>query len=150
MILICIGIVMAVFTADYIIKNKVEKSGNLPRVAGKGCFLLKRYHNKGAMLNLGEKYPKAVAAVSVILTIFVLGLLLFSFGNRGNNLLRVGLSLLLGGAFNNTYDRLKRKYVVDYLSFRVKWKPLAGVVYNLSDFCIMAGALISCIAWAGE
>lgn len=150
MILVCIGIIVTVFAADFIIKDKVEKSRKLPRTAGKGCFLLRRYHNKGAMLNFGENHSKVIAAVSVAFSLFALGMLLLSFGKRGNNLLRVGLAFLLGGAFSNTYDRLKRKYVVDYLSFRVKWKAFSDVVYNLSDFCIMGGALISCIACAKE
>ena len=148
--LICIGIIVTVFTADFIIKNQVEKSKNLPRIACRGLVCLKRYHNKGAMLNLGEKTPKLVAVLSVVLSLLALGILIFSFFNYGNNLLRIGLSLLLGGAFSNTYDRLKRKYVVDYVSFRVKSKPLAGVVYNISDFCIIIGALLSCIGWLGE
>ena len=63
-------------------------------------------------------------------------------------MLRVGLSLLLGGAFSNTYDRLKRKYVVDYVSFGVKWKKLRQVVFNISDFCIITGALLAILgAW---
>lgn len=150
MIFVCIGIIVMVFVADFIIKDKVEKSNKLPRIAGKGCFRLQRYHNKGAMLNFGENHPQVIAVVSVVFSLFVLGMLILSFGKRGNNLLRVGLAFLLGGAFSNTYDRLKRKYVVDYLSFRVKWKSFADVVYNLSDFCIMGGALVSCIACAKE
>ena len=150
MILICIAIIVGVFTTDLIIKNKVEESKNLPRIAGRGRFLLKRYHNKGAFLNLGEKNSKIVTVLSLMLSALASGILIFSFGSHGNNLLRIGLSLLLGGAFSNTYDRLKRKYVVDYLSFRVKYKPLAGIVYNISDFCIMIGALLGCIGWLGE
>ena len=69
-----------------------------------------------------------------------------SLGQRGNRLLRLGLSLLLGGAFSNTYDRLKRRYVVDYLTFNVRWKPLRRVVFNLSDFCILIGALLAVIS----
>ena len=34
-------------------------------------------------------------------------------GMRGKKLLKAGLSLLLGGAFSNTYDRVMREYVVD-------------------------------------
>ena len=150
MILICIAIIVGVFTTDLIIKNKVEESKNLPRIAGRGRFLLKRYHNKGAFLNWGEKNSKIVTVLSLMLSALASGILILSFGSHGNNLLRIGLSLLLGGAFSNTYDRLKRKYVVDYLIFRVKYKPLAGIVYNISDFCIMIGALLGCIGWLGE
>ena len=49
---------------------------------------------------------------------------------------------MLGGAFSNTYDRLKRKYVVDYVSFPVKNEKIRNVVFNISDFCIMIGALL--------
>ena len=40
------------------------------------------------------------------------------------------------------YDRLKRKYVVDYFSFGVRWKWLSRIVFNLSDFGIMIGAMM--------
>ena len=39
----------------------------------------------------------------------------------------------------------KRKYVVDYVSFGVKWKRLRNVVFNLSDFCIIIGALLTAL-----
>lgn len=149
MILLFIGIAAAVFAADTVIKNRVEKSGGLPRSVWKGRILLQKYHNRGAMLNLLEKRQKLVAFVSVLLTLLVLAVFVLSLGQRGNNLLRTGLALLLGGAFNNTYDRLKRRYVVDYISFQVKWKRLANVVFNLSDFCILAGAMISCLTAEG-
>lgn len=149
MIFLFIGIAAAVFAADMAIKNRVEKSGNLPRSVWKGRIVLQKYHNKGAMLNLGEKKRGLVAAASVLLTLLVLAVFVLSLGQRGNNLLRTGLALLLGGAFNNTYDRLKRRYVVDYISFQVKWKRFANIVFNLSDFCILTGAMISCLAADG-
>ena len=58
-------------------------------------------------------------------------------------MMKTGLALLLGGALSNTYDRLKRKYVVDYFSFGVKWKRLRNIVFNISDFCILAGTLLT-------
>lgn len=146
MILLCIGIIASVFAADYWIKNRIEADGNLPRTICGGRILLQRFHNRGAALNLGQKRQKLVAAVSVTLTLLVFALLIISFGKRGNALLKLSLSLLLGGAFSNTYDRLKRRYVVDYISFQARWKRLTGIVFNLSDFCIMAGALAACLA----
>lgn len=50
---------------------------------------------------------------------------------------------MLGGAFSNTYDRLVRKYVVDYVSFHVPLKGLKKVIFNIGDFCILIGALVS-------
>lgn len=111
----------------------------------KGRILIRRHHNRGVMLNFLQKWQPAVAVLSLVLTAIVTVLFGLSFGMRGNNLLRVGLAFLLGGAFSNTYDRLKRKYVVDYLSFGVKWKKLRRIIFNISDFCIIIGALLAVI-----
>ena len=65
-----------------------------------------------------------------------------TFSCKGSKTLKAGLALLLGGAYSNTYDRLVRKYVVDYVSFPVKNEKIRNVVFNISDFCIMIGALL--------
>lgn len=82
MIFLFIGIAAAVFAADAAIKSRVEKSGSLPQSVWKGRILLQKYHNKGAMLNLGEKRQKLVAALSVLLTLFVLAVFVLSLGQR--------------------------------------------------------------------
>ena len=51
----------------------------------------------------------------------------------------------MGGAFSNAYDRLKRGYVVDYVSFDIGSKRLKNIVFNVSDFFIMIGALITAL-----
>ncbi|MDL2301451.1 signal peptidase II [Lachnospiraceae bacterium OttesenSCG-928-D06] len=148
MILFCVGLVALIFFTDYRIKNHIEEEyveGEIREIFG-GKLLIRKHHNKGAMLNLGQSKRKVVAALSVVLTIITLLVFMISFGKRGNTMMRVGLSFLLGGAFSNTYDRLKRKYVVDYVSFPVKWERLRNVVFNLADFCIMIGALCSLLA----
>lgn len=148
---IWIVIVPIVFFGDLWIKNRVEKyipvrNGSQEKQLFGGRILLRRYHNRGAMLGVGEKKRTIVAALSLTLTALMIPVFLFSLGRRGNHLMRAGLALLLGGAFSNTYDRLRRKYVVDYLSFGVKWEKLRRIVFNLSDFCIMIGALLAALA----
>lgn len=148
MAIVCVLIIVGIFTGELWIKNKIEEkdsSKNPESILG-GRVLLRKYHNKGAMLNLGQHRSKMVAAVSVALCVVLTVVFLLSLGQKGNRLLRVGLAFLLGGAYSNTYDRLKRKYVVDYFSFHVKWKPLQRVVFNLSDFCIAVGAMLVTIS----
>ena len=89
-----------------------------------------------------------MAAISLLLTSALSLVFLFTLTKHGCAALKTGLSLLLGGAWSNTYDRLKRKYVVDYFSLNVKWKPLRQIIFNLSDFCILIGALI--VAFKGD
>ncbi len=140
-------IVALIFAGELGIKNYVEKKQNAgeEKEICKGRILLRKYHNKGACMNLGEKKSNVVAGLSLILTAALALVFLFTLTRHGNGWLKAGLSLLLGGAFSNTYDRLKRKYVVDYFSFGVKWEPLRAIVFNISDFCILIGALIIAI-----
>lgn len=144
---ICLVVICMIFLGDLWIKNRVEQqiAAGEVRKKWKGRLLIRKYHNQGAMLNAGERKPLLIATLSVLLSLTVAVMLLISLGQRGNNLLRIGLSLMLGGAFSNTYDRLKRKYVVDYVSFGVKWKRLRNVVFNISDFCIIIGALLTAL-----
>ena len=107
--------------------------------------MIRKHHNKGMMLNAGQKRRRLVAAISLAFTVLLTLVFVVSLGRHGNNLLRLGLSLLLGGAFSNTYDRLRRGYVVDYVSFPVKWQGFRKIVFNCSDFCIIIGSLISAL-----
>ena len=92
---------------------------------------------------------KLLLLISCILTICIGILFLLTLFQKGNRLLKLGLSLLLGGAFSNTYDRLKRKYVVDYFSFNTPFKSLNRIVFNVSDFCILIGSLLSVVGHTG-
>ena len=145
---ICIISVLGIFLGDLWIKNRIEKTDgeNFPVCFAGKKLILKRYHNTGAMLNLGASRREVMTAVSVILTILVSIIFVLSLGHRGNNTLRAGLALLLGGSFSNTYDRLKRKFVVDYLSFNVRWKWFRRIVFNFSDFCIIIGSYLTVLA----
>lgn len=133
-----------IFMLDLLLKNHIEKTmqEGEERSFCKGKFLVRKYHNRGAFLDVGETRQKAVAILSLFLTLLMTVVFLATFSFRGNSTLRAGLALLLGGAYSNTYDRLTRNYVVDYVSFPVKNKKLRGIVFNISDFCIMIGALL--------
>lgn len=135
---------MAIFLLDLWIKNHIEQSrkeGEETAVCG-DRLLIRRYHNKGAMLDAGADRSSLVAALSVALTLGLTVLFVLTFSCKGSKMLKAGLALLLGGAYSNTYDRLVRKYVVDYVSFPVKNQKIRNVVFNISDFCIMIGALL--------
>lgn len=143
----CVLLIFSIFVGELLWKNKIERTleENSTRELFGGRILLRRHHNRGLPLNIGSRKRPLVAALSLVLTLALAIVFLFSLGHRGNHLLRLGLALLLGGAFSNTYDRMKRKYVVDYVSFGVKWRRLQNIVFNVSDFCIIIGALLSAL-----
>lgn len=132
---------VSLFITDGIIKLFVEKKGKKEEIKPffGGKLLLRKYHNAGAMLGAGAKSPKKIALLSIIFTAFMTGIYVATLGYKGQGILKAGLSLLLGGAYSNTYDRLRRKYVVDYISFGVKGK-LKNIIFNISDFGIILGA----------
>lgn len=84
--------------------------------------------------------------ISVLLTMLLTAVFFLTLGKAGKGLLKWGLTLLLGGAYSNTYDRLARKYVVDYVSFPVPGR-LGKVVFNVGDFCIMIGTLLCVLGY---
>lgn len=132
---------------DLWIKSHIEKTKEMyeKKTVLHGKLVIRRYHNRGAFLNLGEDRSLVMRALSVGLTAAVLVIFVCTLTRKGNALLKTGLSLLLGGAFSNTYDRLRRKHVVDYFSFRTGNEALDRVVFNLADFSILIGAL--CVAF---
>lgn len=151
-IILCAVLAMGIFVADLLIKNYIERTGTegeeKPLCGGR--ILIRRYHNTGAALAIGKRRRGFVAALSLTLTLGATVLFLATFTCRGSKLLKTGLAFLLGGAYSNTYDRLVRRYVVDYVSFPVKNKKIRNIVFNISDFCIMIGALLMVLGTAGD
>ncbi len=143
--MIFISIIIAIVAAEAVIKQVREQNGVFgeKKLFLKGKLYLTKYHNYGAFLNLGQKRPEFVKGLSAGLCLICTIVFVFSMGTKGKTLLKAGLSILLGGAYSNTYDRLVRGYVVDYFGFQVKNERLRNIVFNISDFCIMIGALIS-------
>lgn len=142
-----IGIIIVIVAVESVIKQVREqngKKGERKPVLG-GRLYLTRYHNYGAFLNLGQKRPELVKGISLGLCLACTVLFILTLGTRGKILLKTGLSILLGGAFSNTYDRMVRGYVVDYFGFNVKNDKFRNVVFNISDFCIMLGAFAAVI-----
>lgn len=142
----------ALFIVDGIIKYRVEKYGRAGEILPilKGKLLFRKFHNTGAMLGVGGKTPHLIACISVLFSVFMTGVFVATLGYHGKAALKSGLALLIGGAYSNTYDRVKRKYVVDYVSFPVKNKKIRNIVFNISDFGIMIGALLLCISGLSE
>lgn len=144
-----IAVILGIFgtelgVKEYVERNKIE--GVTEKKLG-GALLIRKHHNKGAFLNAGQSKGKVVAALSVVLTVFATILFATTFSMAGKELLKWGLALLLGGAYSNTYDRLVRKYVVDYVSFNVPVKGIRRVIFNIGDFCIMIGAMLSVLGY---
>lgn len=137
--------ILTIFTGELFWKDHVERE--IPEGSSKKALrntvILTKHHNYGAAFNTGERRPGIVKGISVLLTVLAAIFFIFSFGTVGKGMLKFGLSLLLGGAFSNTYDRLRRGYVVDYFRLNVPAKRIRNLIFNISDFCIVIGAVLA-------
>lgn len=136
------ALLLGVLAADQIAKYRVEtgmKPGEMRRCA-QGRILIRSSRNRGAALNVGQRNPALVRRLSVVLTAAATLYYFVALAGKGRRLRKTGLSLLLGGAYSNTYDRLVKKEVTDYVSFDIGSPALRRIVFNLGDFGVIAGA----------
>ncbi len=136
---------VSLFAVDSAIKYWIERMGAVSGFQERMLcrdIVLKRYHNRGAMMNIGEQKQHLVAMLSLIFSAFMTGIFAATLCMTGKRMLKTGLALILGGAYSNTYDRLRRKYVVDYVTF----PRFGAIVFNLSDFGIIIGAMLLTIS----
>lgn len=100
-------------------------------------FHLTYVENTGAAFGIGAARNNFFVALTVVL----LGVLLYlqRAWREKNAWLQAGLTLVIGGAIANLYDRVVYGFVVDFLDLRV-WP-----VFNVADSCISIGAV--CLAW---
>ena len=146
--MVYIIIIVGVFNSDLLIKNHIDKTRRLNCESKVLCekIIIQKYYNEGAMLNIGDRKPYLVVASSAA---FIIGLIINFFrvlGLKGNSLLKLGLSFILGGALSNLFDRFTRKHVVDYFSFNVKAKKIRNIVFNISDMFIFIGTVLTVFA----
>ena len=98
---------------------------------------LKRMHNTGAAFSMfSDSSPLVFVAIGVVVSV---GILIWLRRNpRGQTLVAVALSLIMGGALGNVIDRVTRGYVVDFIDFYIGGWHFAA--FNIADTAISVGA----------
>jgi signal peptidase II len=133
---------LIIFILDQITKHAVTASFQL----GDSKYILPFFnlvlaHNTGAAFSFLANASGWQREFFIVVTIIITAVLLWMIrSNRDNRLLCVALSLVIGGAFGNLYDRVVYGYVVDF----VQWH--AGGYYwpafNIADSAICVGAAL--------
>jgi signal peptidase II len=106
-----------------------------------GFFDLVLYHNEGAAFSFlaaaGGWQRVFFSAVAVIASGIILRLLL---KHPQQKLFCLALSLILGGALGNLYDRVTLGYVVDFLFFH--YQSWYWPAFNVADSAITVGVIL--------
>jgi len=106
-----------------------------------GFFRLTHTENTGAAFSLFADSPshwKTALLIGFSLLAMVIVTVLLWKQTRALTMTGVALSLILGGAVGNLWDRLASGRVVDFLLFYVK--RYEWPVFNLADSAIVIGA----------
>jgi signal peptidase II len=135
-------IAVAVFVGDQATKALVQKHiaerAVIPVVHG--FFNLTHTKNPGVAFGLFSESPSAgktalLIIISAGLVVGVVALMLKSRHLRWET--SIGLSLILGGALSNLYDRIRAGLVVDFLDFY--FRSYHWPAFNLADSAIVVG-----------
>ena len=106
-----------------------------------GFFRLTHTENTGAAFSLFADSPshwKTVMLIAFSIAAMVVVSILLWKQTRALTITGIALSLILGGAVGNLWDRLARGRVIDFLLFYIK--RYQWPVFNLADSAIVVGA----------
>ena len=143
--LVYLAIAAGVFVADRLTKILIESTFPLysARSVVPGFFQMVHVTNEGMAFGLFNDSPStlkttllivasAVALAAVIYMLWTTG--------PGSRLQPTALSLILGGAAGNLFDRVRQGSVVDFLDFYVG--DLHWPAFNLADSAIVIGGAL--------
>jgi signal peptidase II len=106
-----------------------------------GFFRITHTENTGAAFSLfadsASPWRTGLLIAFSVIALLVVTVLLWK-NNHAHIATGVGLSLIMGGALGNLWDRIARGRVIDFLLFYVKRYQYP--VFNLADSAIVVGA----------
>lgn len=127
----------------FIITNQVAMNETIPVISG--FFSITNVKNTGGAFSfLAEKTWGifVLAGISVIVSILLL-IALYKLRTKNVPWIRFALALLVAGTIGNMIDRIRTRYVVDFLMFQ--FGSYTFPVFNLADMCIVCGSILLAI-----
>ena len=115
-----------------------------------GFFDLTRVHNTGAAYGFlnGVDFPFKAALLACVAMAALIGLGIYAATlDRRQQLTRLGLTLVIGGAAGNLIDRVTMGYVLDFFDvYRGNWHFWA---FNVADSAITVGVVLMVLELLG-
>ena len=146
--LVAYGVAATIFLLDRVSKAIIQTHVSLwdTYVVIPGFFNIVHTENRGAAFGLladaGAEWRTFFLLGLSLLVLALVAVALWhpSGSTAGGRWFRIGLSLVLGGALGNMYDRLSNGTVTDFLDFYIRsyhwWS------FNIADSAITTGAAL--------
>jgi signal peptidase II len=140
--LVCLLVAAGVFVADRLTKILIESTFPLysARSVVPGFFQIVHVTNEGMAFGLFNDSPSTLKTTLLIVASAVaLAAVIYMLWTSapGSRLQPAALSLILGGAAGNLFDRVRQGRVVDFLDFYVG--DVHWPAFNLADSAIVIG-----------
>ena len=135
------GAVGTLFALDMAVKQYIEENVSETEeksLCGTGV-LIRKVYNKGFAFNSMDSEPEKVKKASVMIGL----LTIIEAFREGHMLSKIALTFLSAGALSNTYDRVVRGKVVDYIGIKSSHKILGNITANLADIYILLGSVFA-------
>ena len=143
---IAIAIAAALLGADRVLKY-LSRTGKL-RLESK-YLRLTHLENRGFFLGLGQKHEKLLRWLPMGVWLLAAVCLLPELGKRVFSA-QLGILLVLLGGLSNQFDRLRRGSVTDYLQFPHRRVKKRARVWNLADFMLIGGVVLTVLGLLRE
>ena len=143
---IAIAIAAALLGADRVLKY-LSRTGKL-RLESK-YLRLTHLENRGFFLGLGQKHEKLLRWLPMGVWLLAAVCLLPELGKRIFSA-QLGILLVLLGGLSNQFDRLRRGSVTDYLQFPHRRAKKRSPVWNLADFMLIGGVVLTALGLLRE
>ena len=140
-ILIAAAVVLIDRITKWVIAQKITLHDSVDIIPG--IFRLTHVQNQGAAFGLFADSPSEwKVAMLILFSIAALGVVSALLWRNGNamNATAIALSLVMGGAVGNLWDRVAAGRVIDFLDFYLgshHWPA-----FNIADSAIVVGALL--------
>ncbi len=118
-------------TIKHLIVNNIQYGSSIQII--KGFLYFANHQNPGAAWGvLQDGLP-----FLIIITFISIGVMIYFLFSFKDNLLRLALSLIMGGAAGNLIDRIFRGSVTDFIDLR--FGPYIYPTFNIGDSLIVIG-----------
>ena len=143
---IAIAAAAVLLTADRVLKY-LSRTGKL-KFESK-YLRLTHLENRGFFLGLGQKHEKLLRWLPLGVWLLAAVCLLPQLCKRAFTA-QLGIAAVLLGGISNQWDRLRRGSVTDYLQFPHRRVKKRSLVWNLADFMLIGGVVLTVIGLLKE